>query len=191
MNNPEQLQGGSERGLENLGEAAAERQAELLKSGEKTVENSPEKKAEAAAEAAKEAHELAVTNERPSHELAAAAPASAPRVTPINNKDARKKAYKDIIRHAQSEMGPAQRAFSKVIHQPVVEKVSGVAGRTVARPNAILFGALFALILSGAVYAVAKYYGYTLSGFEAIGSFVVGWAVGMAVDFIRITVRGR
>lgn len=188
MSTPEQLSASPERGLESTANAAAGRKAELLKSDEKSVENSPEKTAKQTAEISREAHNIAASNERPSHELTKAAP-SAHHVRPATNKAARTKAYKDILRHTQSELPAASRAFSKVIHQPVVEKTSAAAGATIARPNAILFGALFALILSGGAYAVAKYYNYTLSGFEAIGAFIIGWLFGIAVDFVRLGLK--
>ena len=66
----------------------------------------------------------------------------------------------------QSEMSPASRTFSKVIHNPAVEKSSEVIGNTVARPNAILSGSAAAFILTAGIYLVAKHFGYSLSGTE-------------------------
>lgn len=188
MSSPEQLTGGPERGLESAGDAARERQAELLKNPEKAGEQSPERAKEALEHARADAKEQAVSVERPAHESGKQA-ADTHVVHRATSKQARDKAYKDILRHTQAEMKPAARNFSKVIHQPVVEKASAAAGSTVARPNAILFGALFALILSGGVYIIAKYYGYTLSGFETIAAFAIGWVFGMLVDFVRVALR--
>jgi hypothetical protein len=106
-------------------------------------------------------------------------------------KDQRKAAYKKTLKAIQKEMNPAERAFSKVIHNPVVEATSEVAGKTVARPAALLAGSLTALILTTLVYIVAKYYGYVLSGFEWIATFIIGWAIGLIIDWIRVEILGK
>ena len=95
------------------------------------------------------------------------------------------------MKQLQSELKPSQRAFSKFIHNPVVEKTSDAVGSTVARPNAILAGAVTAFILVLAVYLIAKFYGYTLSGFETIGAFIVGWILGLLYDFFKVMITGK
>lgn len=190
MSSPEQLRSSGERGIESLGETAGERSAEVAKTRERGAEQSPERQQEALDAALRDAHEASVSVERPAHEAGAQASATHV-VRPAATRRARAKAYKDIVRHTQNELPPVSRAFSKVIHQPAVEKTSAAVGATVARPNAILFGALFAFLISGAVYVIAKHYGYGLSGFEAIGAFIIGWAVGMLVDVFRLALRRR
>ena len=86
----------------------------------------------------------------------------------------------------RKDMKPASRAFSKVIHNKVVEKTSDVVASTVARPNLIIAGGLSTLILCSAVYLIAKQYGYVLSGFEAIGTFILGWVIGAIIEFARV-----
>ena len=86
----------------------------------------------------------------------------------------------------RKDMKPASRAFSKVIHNKVVEKTSDVIASTVARPNLIIAGGLGTLILCSAVYLIAKQYGYVLSGFEAIGTFILGWVIGAIIEFARV-----
>ena len=85
----------------------------------------------------------------------------------------------------QSQLNAPSRAFSKVIHNPVVEKTSDVVGNTVARPNLVIAGALGA-IASVVVYIIAKTYGYELSGFETIGLFILGWAIGAIIEYVRV-----
>ena len=105
---------------------------------------------------------------------------------------AQKKAvYHKTLKTIQKEMTPASRTFSKVIHNPVVEKTSEVVGSTVARPVPIFAGSLSALVLTAIVYSVAKYYGYVLSGFEWIATFIIGWVIGMLIDWIRIAILGK
>ena len=50
------------------------------------------------------------------------------------------------LKNARRHMNAPSKALSKVIHQPVIEKVSEVAGATVARPSGILGGGLFAVL---------------------------------------------
>ncbi len=78
-----------------------------------------------------------------------------------------------------------------MIHNPVVEKTSEVVGATVARPNAILAGALVAFFAVLAVYLTAKHFGYVLSGFETIGAFIVGWVIGILYDFFKVMITGK
>lgn len=189
MSSPEQAPQTSERSGESLSEAAAERKAELLKSPE-SGEQSPDRTAEALASARKEANETAISHEK-SHTESGANASDSHKVRGTATRRARQKAYKDIMTHTQNELPPASRAFSKVIHQPVIDQTSNALGSTVARPNAILFGALFALIISGCVYLIARYYGYKLSGFEAIGAFILGWVFGLLIDFARLALRRR
>jgi hypothetical protein len=113
--------------------------------------------------------------------------------TPVKKatKAAKKAAFKKTMHTIQKEMNPAERTFSKVLHNPVVERTSEVAGKTVARPAALLAGSLTALILVAAVYMVAKHYGYVLSGSEWIATFVIGWAIGLIIDWVRVALLGR
>jgi hypothetical protein len=103
----------------------------------------------------------------------------------------RKLSFKKTMSETYSHMSFAEKTFGKFIHNPVIEKTSEVAGNTIARPNAILFGSLFALIFTAGIYFWAKYAGYGLSGFETIGAFIIGWLVGIIIDFTRITVTGK
>lgn len=98
--------------------------------------------------------------------------------------------FNKTMEHIRKDMSPASRTFSKVIHNPVVDKTSEAIGNTVARPNLILAGAIGTLTLCLAVYLIAKHYGYTLSGFEAIGTFIIGWTVGAVIEFARVGLSG-
>jgi uncharacterized membrane protein AbrB (regulator of aidB expression) len=88
-------------------------------------------------------------------------------------------------------MSPAERTFSKVIHNPVIEAISEAAGKTVARPAALLAGSLSALILTAVIYVIAKHYGYVLSGFEWIITFIIGWSIGLIIDWVRVEILGK
>lgn len=106
------------------------------------------------------------------------------------NKKQREKSYKQTINHIQNELPSTSRAFSKVIHNKVVEKTSDFIGDTVARPNAILAGAFVAFVLTLLTYTVAKTIGYALSGFETIAAFILGWVIGIVYDYFRVLFSG-
>jgi hypothetical protein len=99
--------------------------------------------------------------------------------------------YRKTMRQVQSEMTPVERVFSKAIHNPAVEKTSETLGSTVARPNAILAGSVAAFVAVLALYWLAKNYGYQLSGFETIATFIIGWVLGVLYDFFRVMVTGK
>lgn len=117
-------------------------------------------------------------------------PATPRRRGGISKKD-KTASYKKHMAHVQSELPAPQRAFSKLIHSPIVEKTSEFVGATVARPNAILSGAVVAFFLVLAIYLIAKNLGYVLSGFETIGAFIVGWVIGILYDYFRVLITGK
>lgn len=165
-------------------EASVERAAEKsrVESGEKSEQN-------ARTEALKEA----ISVERGSAEKKGKESSGSPakRRHGVVSKKERSASYKHHMKQLQTELKPSQRAFSKVIHNPAIEKTSEVVGSTIARPNAILSGAIVAFFLVLAVYLVSKYYGYPLSGFESIGAFIVGWILGLLYDFFKVMITGK
>ncbi|MDX2776273.1 hypothetical protein PV379_02770 [Streptomyces caniscabiei] len=180
---PERKSGSNEA----LEAARAEQLKRIEKLNENAVEKSPEKGESAARHEALDAarsieHEIAPPSERKS---SPAERRSGP------NKAERDASFKATMSEVQSQMSAPSRAFSKVIHTKGVEKASEVVGSTVARPNALLTGALFAFVLTLAVYLIAKNIGYPLSGFESIGAFILGWILGLVYDFVKVMITGR
>ena len=153
------------------------------------VENGEKAEKEARHEALKEAVSVEAGSAEKKRKESSASPAK--RRHGVVSKKERDASYKHHMKQLQHELSPAQRTFSKLIHNPVVEKTSEVVGSTVARPNAILAGAMVAFFLVLAVYLISKFYGYTLSGFETIGAFIVGWVLGILYDFFRVMITGK
>ncbi|UTX51254.1 hypothetical protein KI440_03565 [Candidatus Saccharibacteria bacterium TM7i] len=173
----------------------AEKQYEKVgEAYEQAAEKAGIENGEQAAEKAKvEALEQAVSVERGSAEKKRKEPSSSPaqRRHGVVSKKEREASYKQHLKQIRTEMPASQRAFSKFIHSPAVEKVSEVAGATIARPNSILAGAIVAFFAVLAVYLIAKHYGYPLSGFETIGAFIAGWIIGALYDFFRVMITGK
>ena len=185
MSSPEVLKPTSEQGVEAQS-AAAERSKELLKQAERSVENSPEQRAERAAEArAEAAKEALMGREAGGAEKRRGNTDSAPSITHATKRQ-REASYAATMRQIRSEMSAPSRTFSKVIHNKTVERISDAVGTTAARPNAVLAGSVMATFLTLFVFLVAKQYGYRLSGFETIGTFFVGWALGLIYDYARL-----
>jgi len=187
--NPERIRGGAESTVEAQ-DAAADRKAELTKNLENQVEQSPEARAEAIEDARAEANKEALMNkERGGAENKSGGEPTASAIRKVTKKQ-KAVEYKKTMVSIQSEMSAPSRTFSKVIHNPVIEKTSEVVGSTVARPNALLAGSTVAFITVAVLYIVAKQYGYVLSGFESIGAFILGWLIGVSFDYVRLLIRG-
>lgn len=99
--------------------------------------------------------------------------------------------FKRVMNDIQPQLSPTSRAFSKFIHNRTVEAASDTLGQTIARPNAILAGAVAAFVLTLAVYLIGHWFGYPLSGFESIGAFILGWVIGILYDFLRVMITGK
>lgn len=174
----------SEEERMSLEQAATERRNEQLERRSPEQETSPDDAAHEALEHARRAE-----TEQHNHELSATHHSERKKSTP--SKKDREEAYTAIMDEARQHMSPASRAFSKFIHAPNIERSSEVIGATVARPNAVLAGSVSAFIIVLAVYLIARYYGYPLSGTEAIAAFAFGWIIGMTFDFLRVMITGK
>lgn len=117
--------------------------------------------------------------------------AEKPKKAPKRNKKNLDISFNKQMSDVRHEMSAPSRTFSKIIHNKAVEKLSDGIGSTVARPNAILSGSVTAFVLVLSVYLLARYIGYPLSGFEVIGSFFLGWLLGIIFDFLRIMITGK
>jgi hypothetical protein len=162
-------------------EKSSEAKGEHIESGEKAAEK-----------ARVEALATAISVEKGSAEKKTRAnDTPAPRRRGGISKKEKTASYKKHMKQVQAELPAPERAFSKIIHAPVIEKTSEFIGGTVARPNAILSGAVVAFFLVLVVYLVAKNFGYVLSGFETIGAFIIGWVIGILYDYFKVLVTGK
>ncbi len=166
-------------------------QAEKLRKIESSVEKSPEtSSAEKAHEARKETESIFAKESSKEARTGGEPTVSATAIRRITKRE-KQRAYRQTLIRAQSEMSAPARAFSKIIHAPVVEKASDIVGGTAARPNALLLGSVVALIFLSVLYGLGRTYGYHLSGFEMIGAYIVGWIIGLFIDYVHILATGR
>ncbi|HEU5121874.1 MAG TPA: hypothetical protein VFT59_03430 [Candidatus Saccharimonadales bacterium] len=168
-------------------EAGHEHHERLREQRERAGEKSREKLEDVTHEALEQARSAEV-EKRPAEQERQPSPAERRGVPSRLEQDT---TFENTMSEVRSQMSAPSRTFSKIIHNKAVEKVSEATGNTIARPNAILSGAVFAFALTLAVYLVAKNLGYPLSGFESIAAFVLGWALGIVYDFLKVMVTGR
>lgn len=109
----------------------------------------------------------------------------------VVTKKQRRESFDKTMREARLHMSPINRSFSRVIHAPVIEKMSDGLGKTVARPNALLAASVCAFLLTTALLYIARHYGYSLSGSETIAAFMLGWLIGLLYDVGRTTFGHR
>lgn len=174
----------SRDGLEKAARSAQERlQQRAEQAGERSL---AEKDKKLEVESAR--HEVEVTAQ--SQERKKQKPEIRAKKLEVSTRARRKDSFDTIMGQTREQMSPASRTFSKVIHNPAVERVSEAAGKTVARPNAILAGSVSAFIVVLGVYLTARYFGYPLSGFETIAAFIAGWVLGIVFDFFKAMITG-
>lgn len=90
--------------------------------------------------------------------------------------------YKQTLASLQRQLSPASKSFSKVIHQPAIEKTSEVLEQTILRPSIALGATTTAFIVGAFFYLTARHYGFALSGSEIILSLVIGAIIGLTVE---------
>lgn len=98
-------------------------------------------------------------------------------------------AYWNTLRSVQMHLSPVSRQFSKVIHNPTIEKASELIGQTVARPSVLMGATTTAALLSIFLYIIARIYGFSLSGSELLLSLIVGAALGLVVEGLSKLVK--
>jgi hypothetical protein len=100
---------------------------------------------------------------------------------PVNN-SLKNHALQQNLRKVQRKLPAPERAFSKVIHQPIVEQISDVTSETIARPSGILVGGLFSVIGSLGVLVICRYYGYEYNFLIGLVAFVGGFICGISLE---------
>lgn len=92
--------------------------------------------------------------------------------------------YGRTLSYVRNRLGGSDKTFSKVIHQPFVEKTSDVLEKTIARPSGILFGGVFSFVGSLAAYLLAKRLGGELPNSVFAIFFVGGFFAGLLIELV-------
>lgn len=97
--------------------------------------------------------------------------------------------FNTTMHHVRQQLTGPQKVFSKVIHQPVVEKTSEFVGKTVARPSGILGATIAACIGLLSIYSIARFAGFSLSGSEMPLLLIGGFIAGLLIEWIFKSLR--
>jgi len=99
--------------------------------------------------------------------------------------------FSSVMSETTHEMHRSKQLFSNLIHLKTVSRTSELLGRTIARPNALLFGGILSCAVTIPIYLLSKNFGYSLSGFESIGAFLIGWTAGNLFDLLGPTFKSK
>ncbi len=100
-------------------------------------------------------------------------------------------AFSRAMTRTRKRLSPVSRTFSKVIHSPVVDKPSEFIGKTIARPQGMLWGAVFAFIGTSGLLWITKHYGYEYNYLLAIILFLIGAVIGTALEGLVYLLKSR
>lgn len=105
-----------------------------------------------------------------------------------NTKTVKQNAYKKVLKDTRKHLSTPEKTFSKVIHNPTVERASEVGAKTIARPTGILFGGIVAFIGSLLLIILSKRSGFSYNYLIFIIIFIGGYIVGLIAELFYRTV---
>lgn len=100
-------------------------------------------------------------------------------------------AFDIIMSRTRQKLSKPARTFSKFAHRPVVDKISGAAAQTLARPSGILGGSICAFAGSLLVYYFAKYYGFEYNFVFVFLLFAAGYVIGAFLELVLWAIFSR
>ncbi|MES2971886.1 MAG: hypothetical protein V4702_06215 [Patescibacteria group bacterium] len=100
-------------------------------------------------------------------------------------------AYKRTLEKTQQKLPKTARAFSRIVHNDTIEKISAVSAQTVARPSGILGGSIVAFLGSVFVLYFSKQYGFRYNYTMLFILFVGGFMLGATLELAIWLVHGR
>ncbi len=108
---------------------------------------------------------------------------------PPPNKTVKAQALNQTLKETRQKLSKPQKAFSKVIHQPQVDAISDITGKTIARPSGLFFGGFFALIGSLLYFFLSHHYHFTYKYIAFSLFFIGGFIIGLIVEFLGKTFK--
>ncbi len=95
------------------------------------------------------------------------------------------------LNRARRHLSAPDRVVSKLIHNPVVDQLSEVGSKTVARPIGLLSGGFCALLATSFLVYYTKHNGIPYNFGAFIAFFVGGYVVGIVLELLWKTMHGR
>jgi hypothetical protein len=107
------------------------------------------------------------------------------------DKTVKKLRMKQSLASVRRELTPAERALSKVIHQPAVKAVSEVSAKTVTRSSGLLGGGVVAFLGSSGYLYLARHIGFRYNYLVFTLLFVGGFFLGLLLELVVRAVRPK
>lgn len=107
------------------------------------------------------------------------------------NADSRRAASYSALQHIRRRLPAPERALSRIVHQPAVQAVSELGGKTISRPSGLLGGGLCAFLGSSAYLYLTKHIGFRYNYLLFLAFFVGGFAIGLLIELLVRLVRFR
>ena len=160
----------------------AERLAKLeAESKPQTAEQAEQHIAEAREQVAEATEEVEQPTPPPSQEQA----------RPHDLSGAKRRAYTETLNDLQAKLPPTAAGFSRLIHRPLVEKISEATAKTLMRPSLTLGIALGTVLGGGAFLYLARRHGFGLTGGEFLLSAGLGGLFGLLIEgVVKLLKRG-
>lgn len=92
--------------------------------------------------------------------------------------------YQKTLSNVRAELSKGNQILSKVVHQPIIESVSEIGAKTVARPSGILTGGIVGFFGSILILFYAKSIGFVVPSSSFILLFLLGFSVGLLLESI-------
>lgn len=93
------------------------------------------------------------------------------------------------LSHVQNKLKPAEKGFSKAVHQPLVQLTSESAAKTITRPSGLLGGGI-AAFAGSIMYLILTYrIGLTYNYAVFLVLFVGGFLVGLLAEYALYVLR--
>ena len=100
------------------------------------------------------------------------------------NQELKAISFQRILSRTRKQLSKPERSFSKIVHQPVIDSISRVSEKTIARPSGLLAGGICALIGSSIMLYMAKHYGFRYNLFVFLALFIAGFFIGLLLEVV-------
>jgi len=98
--------------------------------------------------------------------------------------------YEQTIQDIRPYLSNSQKSLSKIVHNHVVENISELGAKTIARPVCLFTAATVTLLSSVLIILIARKVGFGLPNSIFILLFMIGYVLGLVVEII-IKLFGR
>ncbi len=100
-------------------------------------------------------------------------------------------AFSRAMTRTRKKLSPISRGFSKIVHAPIIDKPSEFISKTIARPQGMLWGAVFAFIGTSGLLWLTRHYGYEYNYLLVIILFVTGAVIGTAIEGLLYLMKSK